>query len=69
MRNAALDGWRFTDHALSRALKRRLDPDEIREALNTPRCRIITGKGTEERESATCTVVVDPTTRIIITVY
>lgn len=65
---ALLDGWRLTDHALERALKRRLDPDEIREALHRPRCVIATGRA-EKREATTCAVVVDPRTRVIITVY
>lgn len=69
MRPGHLDGWKFTDHALKRALKRRLDPDEIREALNAPRCVIATAKGTEERAATTCTVVVNPIDRVIITVY
>lgn len=63
-----LDGWALSDHALKRALKRRLDPDEIREALAHPQCVIATN-GREERQAATCTVVVDPVDRVIVTVY
>lgn len=64
-----LDDWRLTDHALRRAVKRQLDADQIREARDRPVSQFVNAAGRTVRKSSTCTVVVEPDSRVIITVF
>jgi hypothetical protein len=68
-RTGSIDGWQLTEHALQRALERRVDVDELRAALRTPTIvRPGTATHLESREYGSAGVVLDPRARKIVTV-
>lgn len=68
-REAFIDDYRLTRHALKQALGRRIDVDDLRKALYAPAVtRPETPKHLLCQEYGSCRVVLDPATREIITV-
>jgi hypothetical protein len=64
-----LDGWAVSDHALKRALQRRVHPEEITAAIQQPHiCRPGHDPGTEYRERDGVAVVVNVAAHRIVTV-
>lgn len=64
-----IDDWRLTDHAIRRAVLRRLDAQNIRDALNSPLVELPAEHGRIQRRTAVCSVVVDLAAKVIVTVF